>query len=287
MDKKTKITYKSDLGEILFAVSSPFWVSEIKGASGLPVDVAVSAGYKQQGGSISSQTVKQRTLTINGSILRSVAVNRRKMLDVMAPLHKGTLTVEQNGESWYLEVYPTQAPDFDDGEGAQAFQFSAVAPFPYWRTTAAARTMVGGLQALFKTPFYTGGKWYISKYSGTYLTNVRNTGNVKIPIKAVFKAVTDCTEPELYHVGDHTYIRILGTLYAGQAITVNTAYGQRRATLTDKDGTTSDAFHRLDIDSDLELGLDPGDNILRYTARSNREGLRLYVVAEEGVVNGL
>ena len=147
--------------------------------------------------------------------------------------------------------------------------------------------MVGGLQALFKTPFYTGGKWYISKYSDTYLTNVRNTGNVKIPIKAVFKAVTDCTEPELYHVGDRTYIRILGTLYAGQVITVNTAYGQRGATLTDKDGTTSDAFHRLDIDSDLELGLDPGDNILRYTARSNREGLRLYVVAEEGVVNGL
>ena len=97
MDKKTKITYKSDLGEILFSVSSPFWVSEIKGASGLPVDVAVSAGYKQQGGSISSQTVKRRTLTINGSILRSVAVNRRKMLDVVAPLHKGTLTVE-NGQ---------------------------------------------------------------------------------------------------------------------------------------------------------------------------------------------
>ena len=89
MDKKTKITYKSDLGEILFAVSSPFWVSEIKGASGLPVDVAVSAGYKQQGGSISSQTVKQRTLTINGSILRSVAVNRRKRLDVRAPRTRG------------------------------------------------------------------------------------------------------------------------------------------------------------------------------------------------------
>ena len=258
MDKKTRITYKSDLGEILFSVSSPFWVSEIKGASGLPVDVAVSAGYKQQGGSVASQTVKQRSITINGSVLRSVAVNRRKMLDVMAPLHKGTLTIEQNGESWYLEVWPTQAPDFDDGEGAQAFQFSAVAPFPYWRTTATARTIVGGLQALFKTPF-----------------------------KAVFKAVTDCTEPELYHVGDRTYIRILGTLYAGQTITVNTAYGQRGATLTDKDGTTSDAFHRLDIDSDLELGLDPGDNILRYTARSNREGLRLYVVAEEGVANGI
>ncbi len=287
MDKKTKITYKSDLGEILFAVSSPFWVSKIKGASGLPVDVATSAGYKQQGASVSSQTVKERTITINGSILRSVAVNRRKMLDVMAPLHKGTLTVEQNGESWYLEVYPTQAPDFDDGEGAQGFQFSAVAPFPYWRTTATARTMIGGLQALFKTPFYTGGTWYISKYADTYLTNVKNTGNVKIPIKAVFQAVTDVVEPELYHVGDRVYIKILGTLYAGQTITVNTAYGQRGAMLTDKDSTTSDAFHRLEIDSDLELGLNPGDNILRYTAQSNREGLRLYVIAEEGIVNGL
>ena len=287
MDKKTKLTYKSDLGEILFSVSSPFWVSEIKGASGLPVDVAISAGYKQQGGSVASQTVKQRSVTINGAILRSVAANRRKLLDVMAPLHKGTLTVEQNGESWYLEVLPTQAPDIDDGEGAQSFQFSAVAPFPYWRTTATVRTMVGGLQALFKTPFYTGGTWYISKYSESYLTNVRNTGNVKTPIKAVFKAVTDVVEPELYHVGDGVYIRILGTLYAGQSITVDTAYGQRGATLTDADGVASDAFHLLDIDSDLELGLNPGDNILRYTAQRNREGLRLYVVAEEGVANGL
>ena len=72
MDKKTKITYKSDLGEILFDVSSPFWVSEIKGASGLPVDVAVSA----------------RPLHLCKSVLEARAGLRRK-------LHKAGRHIEQ------------------------------------------------------------------------------------------------------------------------------------------------------------------------------------------------
>lgn len=287
MDIQTTLTYTSALGAVEISPDGPVWVSEIKGASGLPVELAKQAGFEQIGETITSQTVRGRSVTLNGCVRRNVRYNRQHMLDVIAPLQKGVLTVNDAGRVWYLEVYPTQAPDFTDGPSAQDFQITLFAQYPYWRTTARARTLIGGLQALFRIPFHLTGKFYISRYSQTFMTNVPNTGNVSIPFTAIFKAVTDVVAPELYHVNSRTFIRILGTIEAGQTITVNTTYQNRTVTLTDKDGTVSDAFHRLDLDSNYAMMLEPGDNVMRYTAQQNREGLRLYIVAEEGVVNGI
>ena len=82
----------------------------------------------------------------------------------MAPQIPATLTIEQNGESWYLDVVPTKTPEVTPGNGVQYFQ-TLYAAYPYWRTTASYATQVAGLIAMFKFPFYTDDNWCISKFS--------------------------------------------------------------------------------------------------------------------------
>ncbi|MEG1276061.1 MAG: phage tail family protein [Ruthenibacterium sp.] len=289
MDTSTTFIY-SGAQTIHFSYAGEFWIEAVDGASSVSITVSKTQSVGQVGATQTAQTVEPRTIKIRGSYHGDVEANRRKLLDAVAPGVPATFTVTQNGESWYLDGVPTKTPDCTDGPVVQEFQFSLYCPFPYWRSAAQELTPVSGLISLFKTPFFTGGTWYISRIDRNY-KNVFNSGNVEMPFQVIFKAITDVTNPEIYLVEQRKYIR-LGTtarpylLRANETALVSTA-PDKSVKVTRADGTTENIFRNLDMKSDINAVLLPGDNLVRRAASTGEGGLRAYIRRDMGVCSGL
>lgn len=289
VNKNTVIVYEANGRSVLFraARSSPLWITKISGVSSLNVSVSETQGAGQIGSTIGNQKIEPRDITVDGAITANVEANRAGLLACILPGVTGRLTVWQDNESWYVEGCPTKTPEISDGSILQEFQFVLHCPYPYWRSTADGSAQVAGLTKLFQFPCTLAGTWYISKYSDSLFAVVENFGSAATEFDAVFTAVTDVTNPELYHVERGAFLRINKILEAGEQITVSTVYGRKGAVIRRADGTEENAFRYLDVDSDLNLQLDPGSNTLRATASENREGLRVQVIMPKGVRPGL
>ena len=287
MNENTVFLYENAIGAIRFAYDSPFWLEDIEGISSVEVDISQSRSNEQVGSSTTGRSVQPRIATLTGSIFEPLDINREQLIAVFAPKVPSTLTMIDNGESWYLDVEPLLTPDPTPGNGIQKFQARLHAAYPYWRTSAAYAKQVAGLTPLFKFPFSTGGKWWISKYSDNYFSTIENKGNVPVEFRVTFSARSALSHPEIYHVDTGRKIRINKSLTAGEKIIVSTVYGQKGVVCIGASGETSNGFKYLSIDSDLSMALMPGSNLLRIDAQSNREGLGVRVEAPEGVKSGV
>ena len=287
MNEKTIFTYESAIGKLVFQYNSRLWITGIDGVSSVEIDIAQSRSPTQIGSSITGQSVRPRSFVIDGAIFEPIATTRDRLLDVIAPQTPATLTVEQNGESWYLDVVPERTPEITPGNGVQFFQMRLLAAYPYWRTTASYATQLAGIIALFKFPFHTGGKWWISKYSDNFFTTIDNDGNVPTDFRVVFTARSAIRNPELYHMDTGKLIRIRKEMIAGERVAVSTIYGQKGVTCVSPTGEVTNGFRYLSVESDLSMALIPGSNLLRIDAEHNREGMGARIEASEGVKSGI
>ncbi|MBC8532256.1 phage distal tail protein [Gehongia tenuis] len=287
MDQNTVWIYENSIGKITFAWESPHWITMFDGMSSVEVDISQSRGPRQIGATIASQSVRPRSLTLDGCLFDPVGVNRERLIDIIAPQVPATLTMVDGAESWYLDVVPEKTPEIEPGLGVQNFQLRLFAAYPYWRTTASYSVQVAGLVPMFRFPFLTGGTWWISKYSDSYFRSIENQGNVPVEFRVTFTARAALINPEFYHVDTRKRIAIKKTMVAGERILVSTAYGERGVIVTAPDGTASNGFKFLTIDSDLSMTLQPGSNLLRIDAENNREGLGVRLEAPQGVKSGV
>lgn len=287
MNESTVFVYESAIGKIIFKYDSAFWISEIDGVSSVDVAVSASSGAYQIGTTITEQSVQPKTFTVDGYIFDPVKTNRARLLEVVAPQVPATFTMIDGAESWYLDVVPEKTPDIAPGNGIQEFQFQLYAAYPYWRTTKEESSQVAGLTPMFQFPFFTGGEWYISKYSENYYTTINNTGNVPIEVQVIFTARAELKNPEIYHTGTGKRIRINKTMTAGERIVVSTIYGKKGVTAYSASGVAENGFKYLDLSSDLSFALVPGENLLRTDASANRAVLSARVVGSKGVKSGV
>lgn len=287
MNIKTRFIYKSSSGEIEFSRGSDFWISELEGVSSVEVDIATSRGNRQVGSTVSAQSIKPRTITVNGSIFEPVNANRKKLIEVIAPQDPATLIMIDGNESWFIDVLPLKTPEIQEGDSMVYFQMQLFASYPYWKTAATSSAQVAGIKKMFKFPFFTGGNWYLSQFSGDYYTTVNNNGNVPIDVQVVFTSRAEVLNPQIFHVDTQKMLRIKHKLIPGELITVSTVYGEKGVSLQKTDGTIDKSLRYLSFDSDLSFQLVPGDNLIRTDADSGRSALSVRINSWEGVKSGV
>ena len=288
MNKDTTIIYENGNGQkVRFSTSSDIWCTEIQGASGVDVTISDTQGVGQIGSTMTSMSLQPRKLTVNGFIKGNVIALREQILACVLPGVTGTVTIEEHGESWFLSGAPTKTPIFNDGPYVQEFQFDFYAPYPLWQTTANVRTQIAGLTALFHTPFDTSGTFWISKYNDNLYANVYNSGNMPTAFVATFTASSAVLNPELYHIGKGTFLKLKREMQTGEVVTISTMPETAGVTIKHADGTVENGFRYLDFESDLYLTLDAGDNLFRYQADENHDGLNVSITAPEGVKSGV
>lgn len=284
-NEDTVFEYENQIGKIIFAYDSPFWITDIQGVSGPRVDIAQSQGSGQVGSSVTNATILPREPTVDGCIRDAIGFNREKLIEVLAPQVPSTLTVIEGTESWYMEVQPVDL-EISPGSGEQPFQLKLHAAYPNWKSSKEYATMVAGLVPLFHFPFFSGGEWKISRFSEDFFVPIYNSGNMPIQFKVRFTARSALSNPELLHVESGKVIRINHNMQAGEQIIVSTIYGERGVVFIDLQGKASKQFRMLAKASDLTMAIMPGDNEFRADA-TPRAGLGVHIYHPEGERSGV
>lgn len=107
------------------------------------------------------------------------------------------------------------------------------------------------------------------------IIDVFNGGAVSTGMKMVFKAKGTLRGPSLINVKTQEYFRVNKQMVPGETITIETTVGEKKI-VGSIDGVDYNYFKYRDFDSTW-LQLEVGDNLFRYNADENIDGLEVYV----------
>ena len=262
--------YVNDNGDsITFDYAGGFLISKPSGIDTLSVSLSQAQGIDQVGATIQSTNIQPRPVTIVGCLVGDAqTVNKNKLLSVVRPDIGGKLYADD----YYLSVYPTATPIIEPKDRLARFQFSLLAPYPYWCKDDSASATLSGIQKLFKLPCNFSKTYRFGELMQTQFMNVPNRGQVPIPYKATFVAKGEVENPKITNATTGKFLLIKKTLVSGEMLVVEITH-ERTYVTSSVDG---DCRGALSLSSNL-FRLDVGDNVLKPEAASGLENMQVEI----------
>lgn len=266
-----KLTYINELGgSVEFSLDSGFILTNnTSGLTGNSISVTTAKGVGQTGETLESAFVQTRPITMEGFIQGLSTAGKERLLRVVLPEVPAKL---YHNDEYYLSVTPTATPTIQAEDYFARFQFSLLAPYPYWISRTGQTTALFEILPKFKFPL----KW-IEPYSfgeatDTKWVNVLNTGQIETPFKVIFKASSEVISPKITNVNTGQFLLLNRTLQPSEVVTIDITHDLTYV-ISSIDG---DIRGDLDIDSDL-FRLNVGDNILKPEAEEGLTGMTITV----------
>lgn len=276
--------FESGTRKIRFAPDADYWITGIEGGDGYDLQVAESQAFGQIGASQNSVSMGSRDITITGVILDNLDTNEILLTRTVRPLAEGRLYKTAGGTTWYLDGVVSRAPIVEDTQGQLPFQFKLHCFYPLWRTAENAVTPLICLNSTwFPTPISTDGTFAISESTDSAIVAAQNNGNMDAEITVQISAFGAASNLVIYNYNTQTFLHLMKDFAAGEKAVISTVSGQRGCRLYDANGMQSNGFRYMTIDSDWNMILSPGENLLGLTATSGRENLDVRVIAPKGV----
>lgn len=268
-----KLVYENDIGSVTFNAGSPgAYIEKVTSYGAQNVEFQATKSNREIGEVLQHQNVSPKTITLKGSINGQSDALREQLNHVLAPLAKGRLIYNDEFE---LEVYVKSSPDIDRQPYGAKFSFSLYAPFPYWMEKEQKNQTLVGYTPEFMFPWNLSdpSPFYLSRAAQVGYVTVNNDGEAQADWTISFYAVSAVKNPYAQSLDTGEKVRMLKTLSAGQTLTVSTEGEELTVTLTAADGTVSDGFEYLDIDS-VPFRLALGENHIKTDADEGGTGLR-------------
>ena len=262
--------YVNENGEsITFTYNAGFLINKPVGIDTLQVSLSRATGIDQVGATIQSANVQPRPVTVSGILVGEfVANNKEKLLYVVRP----DLTAKLYADDYYLNVRPTSTPAIDPTAKFAKFQFSVLAAYPYWQRDSSIRSVLSGLQYMFKFPWNISRPYQFAKLMETQFINVPNHGQLPAPMTVTVFARGDCVKPKLTNVNTGKFMEINKSLIAGERVVVEITHDRTYVT-SSVDGDIRGA---LSLKSTLNR-LDVGDNVLKPEAEEGKKQLEVSI----------
>ena len=262
--------YVNENGDsITFDYSGGFLISKPSGIDTLSVNLSQAQGIDQVGATIQSTNIQPRPVTIVGCLVGDAQdVNKNKLLSVVRPDIGGKLYADD----YYLSVYPTATPIIEPKDRLARFQFSLLAPYPYWCKDDSASATLSGIQKLFKLPCNFSKTYRFGELMQTQFMNVPNRGQVPVPYTATFIAKGEVENPKITNATTGKFLLIKKTLVSGEMLVVEITH-ERTYVTSSVDG---DCRGALSLTSNL-FRLDVGGNVLKPEAASGLDNLQVDV----------
>lgn len=262
--------YVNENGDsVTFDYVGGFLISKPSGIDTLSVSLSQAQGIDQVGATIQSTNIQPRPVTIVGCLVGDAQdVNKNKLLSVVRPDIGGKLYADD----YYLSVYPTATPIIEPKDRLARFQFSLLAPYPYWCKDDSASATLSGIQKLFKLPCNFSKTYRFGELMQTQFMNVPNRGQVPIPYTATFVAKGEVVNPKITNATTGKFLLIKKTLVSGERLVVEITH-ERTYVTSSVDG---DCRGALSLTSNL-FRLDVGDNVLKPEAASGLDNLQVDV----------
>jgi hypothetical protein len=262
-------TYVNDSGESLsFSAENGYRITSITGVSGISVSATQAQGIGQIGTTVQSRVVQSVPMTITGYIFGTraqIEERAERLFAVVLPDVGGKLY--HNGK-YYRIVTPTSTPVVDSTLRFPGFQFSLLAPYPYWMLDQATKTTLTGVLPRFKFPWNISKSYRFGEVIETAFINIRNGGQVACPFTATLNAKGPVVNPRLVNAITGEFLQLNRTMAAGERVTIQITHDLTYVTST-IDG---------DIRGDLELestlsSMAVGDNLIKTEADTGASNL--------------
>ena len=256
-----KVVYKNSRGQSIELTNRlPFLLESVEGRGGVEADVQTQTAPYQDGATYIDTLLSTRGLTLNVNIMADnrdeLNSLRQSIGTVFNPkLGIGTLIYSNGATEREIEVVVDGSPAFPVGDAKgrwfQRTSINLVAPNPYWQDVAVENykleDFVGSFKFKFRLPV---------KFSARGDSRVLfNKGDVPTPILVEFRGIA--VNPKITNLETGEFIRVNRTIEQGYKLIIDTSFGQKRVEIVAPDGTTSNAFHYIDLDStffSLDLG---------------------------------
>lgn len=266
------LRYENDIGSVDFSVASGFVVEQSTSYGAQNVDFDTTRSNREIGETLQHQSVSPKTLTIRGTLLGDCAAARDQMNHVLAPLAKGRL-IYNNTSS--MEVYAKTSPDIERYSANARFSVSFYAPFPYWVEKDKVNQVLVGYEPQFQFPWNISdpNPFYMSKLAQVGYVTVTNEGEAPVGWTISFLALSAVKNPFVQSIDTGETVKVLKTMTENETLTISTEGEELTVTLTAADGTETDGFEFLDIDS-VPFRLSLGENHIKTDAEEGGAGLR-------------
>lgn len=262
--------YVNDNGDsVTFDYAGGYLISKPSGIDTLTVSLSQAKGINQTGATIQSKNVQPRPVTVTGRIVgESQAAKKEQLLSVIRPDIGGKLFADD----LYLTVSVTATPTVEAETFFARFQFSVLAPYPYWCKDDSAATVLSGIHPLFKFPWNLSRPYQFGKIMETKFINVYNKGQVPVPFTATFTAKGEVENPRISNATTGKFLQINKTLVSGERLVVEITH-ERTYVTSSVDG---DCRGALSLSSNL-YELDVGDNVLKPESENGLENMQVNI----------
>lgn len=277
-----KAVFKNAVGSVEFSLSSGILIEKINSLTQQKASVKTTASNRPIGEKVDSNRVGPKTITVMGTISGASDAVRKQMEHVICPLVESKFIVD---DTYELTVFVTESPDVERYAYGAKFSFSMLAPYPYWQQKDSNNVTLVGLKPMFRFPWNISdpNPFKFSEYVPVGYVTVQNSGDAPAYWQITFLALDEVTNPRVYNMETGAFVRILKTMNAGEQLTISTRGEELTITTTASDGTVSDGFQYLDIDSEPFL-LAVGNNYIKTDADTNVAALRASIRYQQGYV---
>lgn len=265
--RREKLIFDNHRGQTFeISVSSPFYLDTADGLEALENEFYNVKNYNEDGTNVKGSSVRERNIVINGRIRLDKEINRQKIIRFFNPKHHFTLRYENGEVTRYIDCKVEKTPVVSRNIIPE-FMISFLCPNPWWYTEEQKFEVAMWVAAFeFELEIDAEGDGIEMGYrESSNVVNVFNDSDTVSPLRIQFKAIGSVVNPYIEIVETGRIIMIEATLKGGDIVTINTKRGDEYAIL-ERNGTQINYFNYLSYDSDIQLSVDVGDNLIRYDA---------------------
>lgn len=241
----------------------------------------------QVGKYVTGTSLETREVHITGWIVAKSEVQMTQRKNFLNRFVNPQQILEVTYKTYILDFLPDTSIKYsavvqENNEVVCKFSIDGTAFDPLFRDEVENRMAAATTTSLFHFPLMIGIQEMghptviFGIRSPSLIINVFNAGSVSTGMRIVFKAKGTVKNPQIINVQTQEFFRINKTMSAGEEITVETLVGEKKVVGVLNGREEQNYFKYRDLDSTwLQLGV--GDNLFRYDAESNLDGLEVYI----------
>ena len=240
---------------------------------GESVDITLgsSQGFSQIGETVETMSVGGKPIDVTGKLFGDIVERKNALRNVCAPFATGRLVFNK---THYIRVCVKSPPSFSAVKNNGLFKMQFYAPFPYFTTFGESHNLIGGIIPAFRLPVNYSEPHRFGIRSADRYTNIVNSGDIRVPFKLILRSEGICTNPTVTNMTSFAFLKINGTLNAGEYITVYRDNSNVLRVELTQGNVVTDVIDWLDDESSL-FELESGDNLI--SASDEQGGVSLVV----------
>lgn len=217
------VVYENAVGKFVFSQESKVLMQNFEGFSGQSINITTASNIGQYGGSLASQTIDARALTLAGLIYADEDEVKQKLINVFVPFEEGVLTV--NGK-YKITCYVKSSPDISISRKGANFTMTLYCPYPLFTSLKSSSYVLNKLDSQFFFPWNIAETYrFASKQEGfNNIFAIGNAGHFPAPFTITITAKGSVQNPRYELIKDTTVtsIELLRTLTMDEVVTIDT-----------------------------------------------------------------